>query len=151
MSRNRMEGGGEACPNMAPLVDVVMVLLVFFLLNVSIQFAEEGILQTELDPSSGPGEGVAVALNPTIQIALEDVRDGEGCNIYVMEEPLDGNSFDDLLSFMAARKRLGADTTNAVVIGAGMSVRWKYVVKAMDATVRAGFRNVQFAVSFDDT
>jgi biopolymer transport protein ExbD len=35
-----------------------------------------------------------------------------------------------------------------VVIGAETTVRWKYVVRAMDAAVRAGFSNIQFAVSF---
>jgi hypothetical protein len=29
-----------------------------------------------------------------------------------------------------------------------MKVRWRYVVQAMDAALRAGFKNVQFGVSF---
>ena len=46
------------------------------------------------------------------------------------------------------RRQAGADPANPVVIGAETAVRWKFVVKAMDAAVRAGFKNVQFAVSF---
>jgi len=139
---------GEHIPNLAPMVDVIMVLLVFFLLGASLDLVKEGILQTELDPRSGPGAGVAVEINPVVRIALEDVDEGGGCNIYVMDEPLPGNTFDDLRQFMLARRAAGADPANPVVIGAQTTVRWKYVIHAMDAAVRAGFRNVQFAVSF---
>ena len=149
--RRLPEPAGEAVPNLAPLVDVIMVLLVFFLLGASLHLQEEGILQTELDPSSGPGAGAAIEVIPSIRIALEDVGDGAGCNIYVMDEPLQGNTFDDLLRFMAGRRAMGADPTNPVVIGAETTVRWKFVIRAMDAAVQAGFSNVQFAVSFDDT
>lgn len=135
-------------PNLAPMVDVIMVLLVFFLLGASLDLVKQGVLQTELDPRSGPGAGAAVRLHPLIRIGLVDVNHGAGVEIYVMEEPVPGNSFDGLLRFLEARRRAGADPNNTVVIGAETSVRWKYVVQAMDAAVRAGFQNVQFAVSF---
>ena len=144
----KLEPARECVPNLAPLVDVIMVLLIFFLLGASMDLIKQGILQTELDPGSGPGAGEAVQLNPLIRIAIEDVGGGESVNIYVMEEPLEENSFDGLLAFLKARRRAGADPDNMVVIGAETTVRWRHVVKAMDAAVQAGFKNVQFAVSF---
>ena len=138
----------QFAPNLAPMVDVIMVLLVFFLLGASLDLVKQGVLQTELDPRSGPGSAAVVQINPLIRIALADVNDGESVNIYVMEEPLADNSFEGLLAFLVQRVRAGADPDNMVVIGAETSVRWHYVIKAMDAAVRAGFTNVQFAVSF---
>ncbi|MCG3129186.1 MAG: hypothetical protein CHACPFDD_04096 [Phycisphaerae bacterium] len=142
---------GESIPNLAPMVDVIMCLLIFFMLGASIQIATEGVLQTELDPRSGPGGGAQVQINPTIRIGLEDLDDGKGCNIYVMEDTLRGNTFEDLRKFMDSRRQAGADLTNPVIIGAQGDVRYKYVISAFDACVRAGFKNVQFAVSFANT
>ena len=148
--RRRLEVGGASIPNLAPMVDVIMVLLVFFLLGASLELTPEGILQTELDPRSGPGGGARVEIIPSIQIALEDVNEGEGCKIYVMEAPLMGDTFEELYRFMNGRRAAGADPANPVVITAGTKVRWKFVIKAMDAAVHAGFTNVQFAVSIEE-
>lgn len=138
---------GESIPNLAPLVDVIMVLLIFFMLGASLNLRTEGVLQTELDPRSGPEQGERVEVNPAVRIGLQDVDDGASCNIYVMENQL-GGSFAELRNYMARRAAAGADTANAVVIGAEGTVRYKYIIAAFDACVRAGFQNVQFAVSF---
>jgi biopolymer transport protein ExbD len=124
------------------------VLLVFFLLGTSLDLVKQGILQTELDPSSGPGGGARIEINPRIRIALADVRDGQAAFIYVMDEPLAENDFEGLYRLLQNRREAGVDPANPVVIGAETTVRWKFVVQAMDAAVRAGFSNVQFAVSF---
>ncbi len=147
MRRHLPEPVGQRVPNLAPMVDVIMVLLVFFMLGASLHLTSEGVLQTELDPRSGPGEGAAVEIIPAVQIALEDVDDGRTCNIYVMGRPLEGNTFEDLRTYLHNRRQAGADPSNPTVIGAQASVRWNYVIKAMDAAVQAGFKNVQFAVS----
>lgn len=146
--RSRLSPAGESVPNLAPMVDVIMVLLVFFLLGSSLALVKQGVLKTELDPQSGPGAGQAVEINPLIRIALEDVNDGESVFIYVMDEPLGENDFETLREFLAIRRAAGIDEANPVVIGAETNVRWKYVINTMDAAVRAGFKNVQFAVSF---
>jgi biopolymer transport protein ExbD len=138
---------GESIPNLAPLVDVIMVLLIFFMLGASLNLKTEGVLQTELDDRSGPDKGETVEINPSIRIGLEDLDDGASCNIYVMDTVL-GEEFDELLEFMITRRLAGADVTNSVVIGAQGTVRYKYIIAAFDSCVRAGFKNVQFAVSF---
>lgn len=146
MRRRAPEPVAETVPNLAPMVDVIMVLLVFFLLTAAVNRVE-GVLQTQLDPSSGPSQGAAVQINPLIRIALEDVEGGKGANIYLMEQPVAGNSFEALYEKLSERRRAGADVENPIVIGAEQTVRWKYVIHAMDAAVHAGFKNVQYAVS----
>lgn len=144
-----LEPSGEFVPNLAPMVDVIMVLLIFFLAGATLNLAEQGILHTELDPSSGPAEGQAVALQSLmVRIALGDVDDGAGASIVALDQSLPNSDFDRLYDLLAGRVDAGFDPANPVVIGAEQTVRWKYVVRAMDAAVRAGFSNIQFAVSF---
>ncbi len=147
MRPRRRRAQGEIVPNLAPMVDVIMVLLVFFLLGATFNLTREGMLQTELDPNSGPGLGAQVRVNPLVRIGLADVENGQAAKIFLMEEPVEGG-FDALRELLERRRVAGADTQNPVVIGAETGVRWRFVVAAMDATVRAGFKNVQFAVSF---
>ena len=145
--RTQLPSIAENIPNLAPMVDVIMVILVFFMLGASLQLIQEGAFQTELDPRSGPSEGAAVEIIPSVKIALEEADGGKNCNIYVMGDPLPGGGFDALEAYMKQRRQAGADTTNPVVIGSQSGVQWRYVVRAMDASVKAGFKNVQFAVS----
>jgi biopolymer transport protein ExbD len=144
----RVFHAGETVPNLAPMVDVIMVLLVFFLLGASVELADQGILQTELDPSSGPGEGVAVEIHPSVRIALEDVGAGASVRIYANDAFVGEDDFDALFQLLVQRLKAGADPANPVIIGAKQTVRWKYVIAAMDAAVQAKFKNIQFAVSF---
>ncbi|MGE0479196.1 MAG: ExbD/TolR family protein [Phycisphaerae bacterium] len=145
--RHRLpEPASDRVPNLAPMVDIIMVLLVFFMLGASLQLVREGLLQTELDPRSGPGAGVAIEINPVVKIGLQDADAGASCRIFVVDESI-GSDFDALRALLDERRRAGADPANPVVIGAEASVKWRFVVAAMDAAVRAGFDNVQFAVA----
>jgi biopolymer transport protein ExbD len=167
--RNAPESAGERVPNLAPMVDVIMVLLVFFLLGASLNVARQGVLQTELDPSSGPGGNEAVTISPSIRIGLRDVGDGARARVELNDVPLgelveqaydvslersDGQRaalvdyFGPLFVRLEQAAAAGADRENPIVIGAETTVRWKYVAKAMDAAVKAGFKIIQFAVSF---
>lgn len=147
--KRALAASAEVVPNLAPMVDVIMVLLVFFLLGTSLEIARHGALQTELDPSSGPAAGQAVEIKPRIRVGLTDLDAGKGVTIHVMDEVLGENDFEALKHFLELRRQAGADPLNPLVIGAETTVRWQFVVSAMDAVVQAGFRNVQFAVSFN--
>ncbi len=143
------ESVAERIPNLAPMVDVIMVILVFFILGASLELTREGILQTQLDPRSGPGPGAAIEIIPVVKIGLE--RTPAGCRVYLMGRPIGENAFAELADLLDQRRRAGADTAGPVVIGAQQQVRWQFVVAAMDAAVRAGFHNVQFAVSLGES
>lgn len=145
MSRG-LAPASESIPNLAPMVDVIMVILIFFMLGASLQLAREGVLKTELDPRSGPGPGAAAEILPVVKIALAEVDRPDACDIFVMGEPLPENTFAALRERLEQRRAAGADVANPVVIAAQSGVRWKLVVAAMDSAIAAGFHNVQFAV-----
>lgn len=139
---------GESIPNLAPMVDIIMCLLIYFMLGAAMHLNTEGVLQTELDDRSGPAKGESVQINPVIRIGLQDVDQGQSCTIFVQEDSLSPNTFDQLRTFMLQKRQAGADPANPVIVGAEGTVRYKFIIKAFDACVRAGFKNVQFSVSF---
>lgn len=148
MRRSMPQPARDMVPNLAPMVDVIMVILIFFILGATLKLIKEGALRTELDPRSGPSGGASVEIVPAVKIALEATGATQpGCQIYLMGEPLVGNTFDGLRAKLDERRKAGADTANPVVIAAQGPVRWRFVVSAMDAAVQSGFKNVQFTVS----
>ncbi|MBN2559430.1 MAG: biopolymer transporter ExbD [Phycisphaerae bacterium] len=132
-------------PNLAPMVDVIMVILIFFMLGTSFAISE-GVLPTQLPSQIGPGGGATVTIMPVVRIGLLEQEGGLGCRIVVMERELSENSFEALSAFLAAKLAAGADPTGRVLIGAEPGVQYQHVISAMDACVRAGFSNIQFSV-----
>lgn len=133
-------------PNLASMVDVVMVILIFFMLGTSVNVSE-GVLPTELPSQLGPGGGSQVLVVPTVQIALMEHDQPPGCRIVVMERELAENSFAALAAFLHERRAAGADPNGRILIGAEPGVSYQCVISTMDACVRAGFGNIQFAVN----
>jgi biopolymer transport protein ExbD len=132
-------------PNLAPMVDVVMVILIFFMLGTSFALPE-GILPIELPSQVGPGGGATVTIIPAVRIALLHEPAGRGCKIVVLGQELAENSFSALTSLLQAKRLAGADPTGRILIGAQPRVKYQHVISAMDACVRAGFGNIQFSV-----
>lgn len=133
----------ESIPNLAPMVDVIMVLLVFFLLQSAVLLTPEGVLQTELDPRSGPAEGELVSTLEAVNIFIRDLGDDQ-IEIYFGDRRLEDNSFDGLRNRLRQLISLGYDAGNPAVIGASDTTAYKHVIAAMDACLSSGFENVQF-------
>lgn len=132
-------------PNLAPMVDVVMVILIFFMLGTTFAISE-GVLPTRLPSRIGPGGEAKVTIIPAVRIGLLEADAGSRCEIVVMGHTLAENSFDALRLLLEAKRLAGADTSGRILIGAEPGVKYQYVISAMDACVRAGFGNIQFAV-----
>jgi biopolymer transport protein ExbD len=133
-------------PNLAPMVDVVMVILIFFMLGTSFAIYE-GVLPTRLPSDIGPGGGARVTIIPAVRIALLEQRGGLGCKIVVMGHDLPANSFEALTDLLRSKILAGADPTGRILIGAEPDVQYQHVISAMDACVRAGLGNIQFSVN----
>jgi biopolymer transport protein ExbD len=133
-------------PNLAPMVDVVMVILVFFMLGTSLAVSE-GVLPTELPSQVGPGGAANVTIIPVVRITLLETADEKGCQIIVMGRALADNSFPALERLLQDKIEAGADPKGRVLIGASPGVEYQNVISTMDACVQAGFGNIQFSVN----
>ena len=148
MERRGFSTARSYAPNLAPMVDVVMVILVFFMLNPNLNVLE-GALPTELPSRIGPGGGASIEVIPSVRIALLESLEGSGCRIIVMDVELPDGSFRALAGLLRQKRAAGVDAQSRVLIGAEPGVEYQHVISAMDACVRAGFSNIQFSVNPD--
>jgi biopolymer transport protein ExbD len=145
MIRRGLPSAHAAVPNLAPMVDVVMVILIFFMLGTTFALSE-GMLPTQLPSEVGPGGGAAVTIVPSVRVSLSAPPSGKGCRISVMGRELANQSFDTLSAFLKEKRVAGADAQAPILISADGAIEYQEVISAMDACVRAGFSNIQFSV-----
>jgi biopolymer transport protein ExbD len=122
--RQRIDEGGI---NLTPLIDVVFLLLIFFMVSTS--FTKESRLQIELPTATGEPPSDERA-------ALEIVVDGKG-QYRINERAVSGTSVDALMTAMTRLAEGGDDLP--VIITADATSPHQAVVTAMDAAGRLGF------------
>ena len=128
--RQRIDDGGV---NLTPLIDVVFLLLIFFM--VSTTFTKETRLQLELPSAKGE---VAVEQPQAIEILIR----AQG-RYQVNEQGLPGGDVQALMR--AIQKAAGGDTMRPVIITADANSPHQSVISAMDAAGQLGF--VQLSIS----
>jgi biopolymer transport protein ExbD len=144
----------DSGPNMTPLVDVVMVILIFLMLAGSFVGAEH-FLKSNL-PFSEKGAGAA-------QVPAGFIPD-EPLDIYVDPRPTqDGfvartgqirvdNNAEALTNQLIRQRKLlnaaGKDTKSIQVkINPGRNVKYKHLIAVYESALRAGFDKIAFATS----
>ncbi|WP_022960117.1 ExbD/TolR family protein [Spongiibacter tropicus] len=134
--RQRIDDGGI---NLTPLIDVVFLLLIFFM--VSTTFTKESRLQLELPTADG---------NPAIEQpeSLEIVIDAKG-QYQINDRRLGKASMRDLMQAMQGL--IGSDTMRPVVITADANTPHQAVVSAMDAAGRLGLVHLSITTQDADT
>ena len=120
--------------NLISLIDVVLILVVFFLL--SSQFVVEGRLRIQLPQASAP----ATAQRPNAPLVVTVTQAG---SYRVNDRELINSSPDTLRS--ALQREAGADRTRAVVIRADARATHQAVVTVMDVVGRLGFGELDIA------
>ena len=116
--------------NLTPLIDVVFLLLIFFM--VSTTFTRETQLRVELPQASAmPGESIGDELVILIEADGSYAVDGER---------LARRDIDTLME--ALRARQSGDPDQRIVITADAKTSHENVVRAMDATGRLGLSNL---------
>lgn len=128
--RQRIDDGGV---NLTPLIDVVFLLLIFFM--VSTTFTKETRLQLEL-PSA---KGEAALEQPK---AIEILISAKG-QYQVNDQGLAGGDVQALMR--AIQKASEGDTMRPVIITADANSPHQSVISAMDAAGQLGF--VQLSIS----
>ena len=120
--------------NITPLIDVVFLLLIFFM--VSTTFEHESELGIELPETS-------VTAEPTRQQILEVSVDGKG-RFYVDGRPLVNTQIGTLIQAMQQRvKELGDNPP--VVVSADGNAPHQSVMTVMDAAQQIGLARLRFA------
>ena len=131
----RQAGGDEPEVNLTPLIDVVFILLIFFM--VSTTFQKESEIKIELpEASADPVEEK--------KDVLELVIDAEG-RYFIDQQQVVNTELNTLKK--AISKFLGDRTTIPVVIRADRQTPYESVVRAMDATSQLGLVQMSLATS----
>ncbi|MBK5929527.1 biopolymer transporter ExbD [Halochromatium salexigens] len=120
--------------NLTPLVDVVFLLLIFFMVTTS--FRDEGRLRLQLP------EADAKAV-PAEEIDLVEVMIDRVGRFYVNRQALAGNDLETLQR--ALRDAVGAERGLPVVIKADARTPHQAVMTVLDAAGQLGLTQVAFA------
>ena len=132
-------------PNVTPLIDVMFLLLLFFLLTTKFR-TEEGTLPGTL-PASGGGPGVRQTELPNLDVYVYPAgRANEGA-VYGLGG-LTGSigGAEDLYSRLNARRYSRVELEKMpVIIRPRSDVRWEFVVDAYNQAARAQFKTIAFA------
>lgn len=119
------------------MIDVVFLLLVFFLATASFQH-DEGTLQANM-----PGYSGGLSPIPTM-VELSSADDGMTYNMHVDGVPIEGAS--DLAEYMTRRVQAGQMAPDDLVqIKPQGEVRWQHVLNVYNACVNAELEQVSFA------
>lgn len=135
MKLRQISSEDEPAVNLTPLIDVVFILLIFFM--VSTTFQRESEIKIELpEASSEPVEEK--------EEVLEIVIDIEG-HYFIDEQQVVNTELETLKT--AIQKFLGEQTEMPVVIRADRNTPYESVVRAMDATAQLGLLQMSLATN----
>ncbi len=132
--------------NLAPMVDVVFLLLIFFIATTTFKRAE-GILPAQFPRQGSAASEVALPITP---IVVRVVQTGPGPTDYsinvenFVDQP---TTFIELSAFLKqVRENPGFDDETPVVIRTAPDVAWDHVVGCWNAAVRAACKHVSFGL-----
>jgi len=136
----RRRARNDIAIELVPLVDVVLVLLLFFM--VSTTFIRQSELKVELPEASSTAQQTDTSI---VEVAIS--ADGEYA---VNGRLLVDNELPTLMR--ALREAVGGDTAKHLVINADSDARHQSVVRAMDAAGQLGLIHLSITTrSPDDT
>ncbi|HAJ91431.1 MAG TPA: biopolymer transporter ExbD [Gammaproteobacteria bacterium] len=132
-----LQPGGEDEPevNLTPLIDVVFLLLIFFM--VSTTFEQQSRIQIELPEATASPEEIE-------EESIEIVIDAQG-RYFIGEEQVVNTELKTLKS--AISKAVGDRGTVPVTIRADASTPHQAVITALDATSQLGLTQISLATS----
>ena len=140
----------DSGPNMTPLVDVVMVILIFLMLAGSFAGAEHYLVSNvPYTPKGAGGEPPPPGFVPDQPLEIRVDNPIEGRFVARVESV----SVDDAVRLKALlerlKNRLNAAGTKPdkvqVVIAPGRNVQYKFLVEVYQAALQAGFEKVGFS------
>jgi len=146
--RRGILGAGGITLAMAPMIDIVFLLLMYFLL-VGEFLPPEGLFEIDLPrPLDQPQPAQAIALpQPPVRIEVRSTGDGAAEYAIALSGAIqrDVSSYDQLhIALESARGRLLA-SDQAFIIAPRGETRWEHTLGVFNAVLRAGYERIRFA------
>ena len=126
--------------SMTPMIDVVFLLLIFFMCATKFKTLEGKLVSTL--PRDKGLKATTEVLKQLEEIRIRLLPEGEsGIKIYYGSEPC--QDFRDLYHRLQNANRISPEIP--IKIDSEKDVRFKYVTLALNQTLKAGFTNIEFA------
>ncbi len=143
---SRTPAGGRLRGHMTPMIDIVFLLLIFFLL-VPMPDAGQAYLTTNLPRFGGPNDAPSPGEPRAAEIALYvPEANADGVGIVLNKGRRFGRNFDGLLAALHELRHRGLPADYPVRIVPAGACRHKWVVRAFDVAVAARFNRIEFTV-----
>ncbi len=131
-------------PNMTPMVDIVMVILIFFMAG-SAFIGPEWFLTVGMAPGAGAAKPAEPSLDlPTARTVIRLRTDASGATVVTGLELADAG-IDALSARLDEYLKSGAAKSVHVVIEPAQASRYQDVIRVYDLCQRAGFAGVGLA------
>lgn len=142
-------------PNMTPMVDIVMCILIFFMLGSSFAIQELYLANVPAVNTGGLGTQNSDAKLPAIKVRIVMRRVGETTKVIAFDQAKEGiddlyptsggrSKVDDIRDLLISkREQLNKDVQ--VIIAPEQNVPYQDVVTMYSLCIRAKFENVAFA------
>jgi biopolymer transport protein ExbD len=127
----------EMSINLTPLIDVVFLLLIFFMVSTS--FTRETQIELELPKAEGSPLEIDVEV---VEISVDSTG-----NFYVNKQALINTQIETLKK--AIVKVSDGNTSLPLIISADAKAPYQAVITAIDAAGQEGFTNIQMATQRD--
>jgi len=121
--------------NLIPMIDVLIVLLIFLLLTTT--FSREAQLRISLPEAPGAG-GAPASENPALQIIIS----AEG-NYRINDRELPDNQLETLRQ--ALKEMAGDNPDPRITIDADRNTTHQSVITVLDAAGQLGYQHISFA------
>jgi biopolymer transport protein ExbD len=130
--------------NIAPMIDMTFMMLIFFLVTRTIQ-QPEGTLSSRM-PTDRGAIAVALPISPVVVRLASSGPESEESTIRIDGFEFAPTDFLQLADALAEiQQKPGFDADTPIVLAADATVRWDHVVNAWNAAVRAEYRNIAFS------
>ncbi len=139
----------EVSLNLAPLIDVVFLLLIFFMVTTS--FTQENAIDLSLpEASSEQPRDQALSINITVTDLGEIIIEGDQSRFSSIEGAQDRQALSEriqqAIEQLIASKPQASATDPTIIIQADKAASHGRVILLMDAIARLGIQKIQFAV-----
>ena len=131
--------------NLTAMIDVIFLLLVYFMCNTDFKRSEE-CYRFDLPPRGQQADPFELPREPLI---ISITSAGTSYTIRIFDEPLE--TFEDLFAFLD-EKRIRAPTGGGlyeadypIIIEPARTTRWEHTMDAFNAAARARYTNITFA------